>query len=121
MFYEHPWWAFLSHDQIVHKSDLVTYTNHYIYRRMNDWADSTAIDDSKDRYKWLTNEALAVYGTINLDVGAELIDYLHPPNYNYYSDPNGPVGAALTCWDLTTLEATGLFGLYSDPWVYASL
>jgi hypothetical protein len=121
MAYEHPWWAFLSHDQIEHKSDLVTYTNHYIYRRMNDWADSTAIADSKDRYKWLTNEALSVYGTINLDVGAELIDYLHPPNYDYYPDPNGPVGAALTCWDLTTLEAKALFGFYNDPWIYATL
>ncbi len=121
MSYEHPWWAIFSYNQIEHKSDLVTYTNHYIYRRMNDWADATAIADSRDRYSWLTNEALDVYGTINLEVGAELIDYLHPPNYNYYDDPNGPVGAALTCWDLTTLEAKALFGFYSDSWVYANL
>ncbi|MFX1376347.1 MAG: C45 family autoproteolytic acyltransferase/hydrolase [Promethearchaeota archaeon] len=121
MSYEHPWWAIFSHDQIEHKNDLVTYTNHYIYRRMNDWADSTAISDSKDRYSWLTNEALGVYGTIDLEVGAELIDYLHPPNYNYYSDPNGPVGSAITCWDLTDLQAKALFGLYSDPWVYINL
>jgi hypothetical protein len=121
MSYEHPWWAIFSHDQIEHKNDLVTYTNHYIYRRMNDWADSTAIDDSKDRYSWLTNEALNVYGSIDLEVGADLIDYLHPPAYDYYSDPSGPVGAAVTAWDLTTLQAKALWGHYDDPWVYASL
>ncbi len=121
MSYEHPWWAIFSHDQIEHKTDLVSYTNHYIYRRMNDWADSTAIADSKDRYKWLTNEILGAYGTIDLDTGADLIDYLHPPAYDYYDDPNGPVGAAITAWDLTTLEAKALFGFYNDPWVTASL
>jgi hypothetical protein len=121
MSYEHPWWAIFSHDQIEHKDDLVTYANHYIYRRMNDWADSTAIDDSKDRYSWLTNEALDVYGSIDLLTGSELIDYLHPPNYDYYDDPNGPVGASVTCWDLTNLQANALYGLYSDNWVTVSL
>jgi hypothetical protein len=88
---------------------------------MNDLADSTAIDDSKDRYKWLTNEALDMYGTLNLHTGATLMDYLHPPNYGYYSDPNGPVGACITAWDLTNLQAKALFGLYSDDWVVVSL
>lgn len=121
--YEHPWWAFFSQDQIEHKDDLVTYTNHYIYRTMNrdDRAGSTAIADSKDRYNWLTNAALDEYGNIDLTIGSEIIDYLHPPNYNYYSDPNGAVGAAVTCWDLTNLQLNALFGFYNDDWVVFSL
>lgn len=121
MGYTRPWWAFFSYDTIEKKSDLVTYTNHYIYVRMNDLADSTAIDDSTTRYGYLTNLALNLYGTLNLETGSYLADYLHPPNYNYYSDPTQAVGAAVTCWDLTTLEAKALFGFYDDPWVYASL
>jgi hypothetical protein len=118
--YKLPWYVFW-YNQIEKKDDLVTCTNHYIYYDMNGWADSTAIDDSKNRYKWLTNEALNVYGAIDLEVGAELIDYLHPPNYDYYDDPNGPVGASITCWDLTNLQAKVLYGHYNDQWVYVSL
>jgi hypothetical protein len=121
MRYTRPWWAIFSFDTIEKKSDLVTWTNHYIYVRMNDIADSYAVDDSKDRYGWLTNEALDMYGTINIDTGATLMDYLHPPNYGYYSDPAGPVGACITAWDLTTLQAKALFGHYNDDWVTVSL
>ncbi|QEE18013.2 C45 family autoproteolytic acyltransferase/hydrolase [Promethearchaeum syntrophicum] len=122
MTYTRPWWAIFSFNTIEKKSDLVTYTNHYIYYRMNDLADSTAIDDSVDRYTWLTNLALDMYGTLDLDSGSVLIDYLHPPNYGYYgSDLTQPVGCAVTCWDLTTLEAKALFGYYNDDWVYRSL
>jgi len=122
MSYTRPWWALFSYDTIEKKNDLVTWTNHYIYVRMNDLADSTAIDDSTNRYKWLTNEVLAKYGTINLDSGATLIDYLHPPKYDYYTGgPDMPVGACLTAWDLTNLQAKALFGLYSDLWVTVTL
>ena len=121
MGYTRPWWAIFSFNTIEKKSDLVTWTNHYIYVRMNDLANSYAVADSKDRYKWLTNEALDVYGTINLDTGATLMDYLHPPNYGYYDDPSGPVGASITAWDLTTLTAKALFGHYDDDWVIVSL
>ena len=120
--YKLPWYAFLfGYDQIETKSNLVTTTNHYIYYDMNGLADSTAINDSKDRYKWITNEALNIYGSINLETGADLIDYLHPPSYDYYPDPNGPVSASITCWDLTTLQAKVLFGHYNEAWVYVSL
>jgi len=121
MDYEHPWWAFFSYNQIEHKPDLVTYTNHFIHVRMNDLSDSYAIQDSRDRYKWLTYEALGMYGNIDLETGSALIDYLHPPKYDYYPDPYEPVGAAITCWDLTNLQAKALFGYYNDPWVYFSL
>jgi len=122
MSYTHPWWAILSYNQIEKKSDLVTYTNHYIYATMNDKADSTIIDDSDWRYVTLTNLALARYGTISLETGATLIDYLHPPNYEYYgTDPTQAVGAAVTCWDLTSLQAKALYGHYNDAWVYTSL
>jgi hypothetical protein len=118
--YKLPWYAFF-YNQIEKKDDLVTCTNHYLYYDMDGLADATAIDDSKNRYKWLTNEALALYGNINLETGADLIDYLHPTNYDYYDDPNGPVGASITCWDLTNLNAKVLYGHYNDQWVYVSL
>jgi hypothetical protein len=120
MGYTRPWWAIFSYNPIEKKSDLVTWTNHYIYVRMNDLADAYGVDDSEDRYEWLTNEALDMYGTLNLDTGATLMDYLHPPNYDYY--PIGSnVGAAITCWDLTNLQAKALFGNYNDDWVVVSL
>ena len=87
---------------------------------MNDLADAYGVADSEDRYKWLTNEALDMYGTLNLNTGAILMDYLHPPKYDYY--PIGSnVGAAITCWDLTSLQAKALFGNYDDDWVVVSL
>ncbi|MFX0070479.1 MAG: C45 family autoproteolytic acyltransferase/hydrolase, partial [Candidatus Hermodarchaeota archaeon] len=118
--YKPPWYAFW-YNQIEKKDDLVSCTNHYLYYDMRGLADSTSVDDSKDRYNWLTNELLDEYGDIDLEVGAEIIDYLHPPNYNYYSDPNGAVGASITCWDLTNLQLKALYGHYNDDWVYASL
>ena len=122
MAYTRPWWAIFSPNPIEKKSDLVTWTNHYIHYNMPSLADSYAIDDSTDRYSWLTNEVLAKYGTIDLVSGATLIDYLHPPKYNYYTGgPDTPVGACITAWDLTTLQTTALFGLYSDPWVTVTL
>ena len=122
MSYTLPWYAFFADKQIESKSNLVTYTNHYIYYNMKSWADSTAITDSKDRYSWLTNAVLSAYGTINFDIATSLIDYLHPPNYNYYgSDPNQAVECAISSWDLTTLEARGLWGHYNDPWATYSL
>ncbi|MHA1451338.1 MAG: hypothetical protein ACTSRD_00585 [Promethearchaeota archaeon] len=73
MGFTRPWWGIFSFNTIEKKSDLVTWTNHYIYVRVNDLANSYAVDDSKDRYKWLTNEALDVYGTNNLEIGAILM------------------------------------------------
>ncbi|WP_371804571.1 C45 family autoproteolytic acyltransferase/hydolase [Candidatus Lokiarchaeum ossiferum] len=122
MGYTRPWWAIFSPNPIEKKDDLVTYTNHYIYYGMANDADSTAIKDSKSRYEWLTNEALTMYGNIDLEQGFELIDYLHPPSYDYYGDDlTQPVGAAVTCWDLTSLEAKALFGNYEDTAIYAAL
>ncbi|MBN1330111.1 MAG: hypothetical protein JXA54_11615 [Candidatus Heimdallarchaeota archaeon] len=122
MSYTLPWYAFFADKQIESKSNVVTYTNHYIYYNMKSKADSTAITDSKDRYSWLTNAVLNVYGTINFDKATTLIDYLHPPNYDYYgSDLNQAVGCAVSSWDLTTLEARGLWGHYNDPWATYSL
>jgi hypothetical protein len=122
MSYTHPWYAIFYTDQIEKKSELVTYCNHYIYYQMNTKADSTVINDSKWRYQTLTNLALGIYGAINIETGATLIDYLHPPNYGYYgTDPTREVGCAITCWDLTTLQAKALYGHYNDAWVYTSL
>ena len=120
MGYEHPWWhIFGVRDQIEHKDDLVTYTNHYIHVRMNDQANAHSTDESKERYSWLTNDALSYYGNIDLDKGSTIINYLSPsvrPN-DYYTDPTEPVGASVTCWDLTNLQGRALFGHYNEAWV----
>jgi hypothetical protein len=119
--YEHPWWhIFGVRDQIEEKDDLVTFTNHFIHVRMNDLSDAHSTDESKLRYSWLTNDALSYYGNINLETGAIITNYLSPsvrPN-DYYSDPTEPVGASVTCWDLTNLQGKALFGHYNEPWVY---
>jgi hypothetical protein len=118
MSYKLPWYAFFADKQIESKSDLVTYTNHYIYYGMKSKADSTAINDSKERYELLTNYALNVYGTINFDVATNLINYLSPQQgTGYYgTDPHHVVGCAVSSWDLTALQARGLWGYYDDAW-----
>ena len=108
-----------NYNVIENKNDLITYTNHYLYYDMIGDTDSYSVADSLDRYEWLTNEALDVYGSINLDIGSNLIDYLHPPNHDYYS-VGSDVGASVTCWDLTNLKGKSLFGNYNDEWVSIS-
>ena len=119
MDYEHPWWhIFGVRDQIEEKDDLVTYTNHYIHVRMNDLSDAVSIDDSKDRYSWITNDALSNYGNIDLETGCTIINYLSPAIRDYYGDDiTQTVKTSITCWDLTNLQGKALFGHYDDSWV----
>ena len=123
MSYTFKWYEIFHTDQIEKKSDLVTYTNHYIYYQMNSKADSTIINDSDWRYETLTNLALAAYGTLSIETGSTLINYLRPggPTDYYGSDTSQSVKCAVTCWDLTTLQAKALYGHYDDVWVSTSL
>ncbi len=103
--------------QIEDKDDLVVVANHYIVPEMYSTI-SYAVKDSLWRYETLTNLILDSYGSIDVEKGKELIDYLHPPNYGYYGDDeNVPVAATRTLFDLTSLELWSLYGMYSDPWV----
>jgi hypothetical protein len=104
-------------NQIEYKSDLITLSNHYITPLMVSSAGGKAIEDSVWRYETITNLLLGSYGSLDIAKGKEIIDYLHPPFYGYYgTDPDAPVGASRTLFDLTNLELWSLFGHYSDQW-----
>jgi hypothetical protein len=120
--YKKPWWLLNIYPQIETKKDLVVIANHFIRSEINILSLSYAVEDSRWRYEVLVDLALDMYGNINHLSGRELIDFLHPPNYDYYgSDITQPVSASKSCWDLTTLEVYALYGNYDDPWAYHQL
>jgi len=123
MDYRYPEWA-ESLDfpkQIEDKDDLVVVANHYIVPEMYSTI-SYAVKDSLWRYETLTGLILDSYGSIDVEKGKELIDYLHPPNYGYYGeDENVPVAATRTLFDLSNLELWSLYGMYTDPWAHWEL
>ncbi|HOO72688.1 MAG TPA: C45 family autoproteolytic acyltransferase/hydrolase [Spirochaetota bacterium] len=103
--------------QIEDKDDLVAATNHFI----TPWMQTTVLQypsrDSLWRYKTMVNLIVDSYGTIDTAKGRELIDFLHPPNYDYYGDdPDRPVASSVNLFDLEELTVWSLFGLYSNPW-----
>lgn len=56
----------------------------------------------------------------NIDAteGRYLVDYKHPPNYEYYGkDPAQPIGGTISLFDLTNLEIWSLYGNFDDLWV----
>lgn len=117
--YVQPSWAKMLNipGQIENKSDLVIATNHYLVPDMY-LTLGGAIPDSTWRYETLTDLILNAYGTIDNAKARSLIDFLHPPNYGYYApDPDQPVESSISMFDLTNLELSSLYGLYSDPWV----
>ena len=117
--YKQPAWAVWIGlpAQIEMKEDLIVTTNHYLNPSMYATV-SDAIPDSSWRYETLVELCLLAYGKIDQEVGRMLIDFLHPPNYGYYgSDPDHPVESSVSLFDLTSLELSSLYGLYSDPWV----
>ncbi len=108
--------------QIEDKDDLVVVANHYIIPAMILATGSYAIEDSLWRYETLTGLLLDKYGSIDDETGRGLVDYLHPPAYGYYGDdPNQPIGASRTLYDLSNLRLWSLYGNYNDPWVYYDL
>ncbi len=115
--YKKPWWMPKIYSQIEKKKDLIVIANHFILTEMNVLALSYGIKDSIWRYKTLTNLILKEYGSIGIDEGLNLIDFLHPPNYQYYGDDTTqPVKAAKSLYDLSNLEVWALFGSYNDEW-----
>ena len=108
--------------QIENKDDLVVVANHYIIPAMILANGSYAIEDSLWRYETLTGLLLDKYGSIDVESGKGLVDYLHPPAYGYYGDdPNQPIGASRTLYDLSNLKLWSLYGNYNDSWVYYDL
>jgi len=116
--YIQPSWSksFGIPSQIEAKEDLIVTTNHYLNPYMY-LTLGGAIPDSTWRYETLTDLCLEKYGEIDNDTARVLIDFLHPPNYGYYGDDTDqPVESSISMFDLTNLEASSLYGLYSDPW-----
>jgi len=123
MDYEYPSWAedLNLPKQIEDKDDLVVLANHYIVPEMY-LTISYAVEDSLWRYETLMNLILQNYGSIDVEKGKELVDYLHPPNYGYYGeDENIPVAATRTLFDLSNLELWSLYRMYTDPWAHWKL
>ena len=121
--YRKPWYVpNLWYKQIEKKDDLLIVANHMIRPEANLLCGSYGISDSRWRYKTLTNLALNAYGNIDVAIGRDLVDYLHPPNYGYYgSDPDQAIGGTISCFDLTNLELWSLYGYYDDSWVHYAL
>ena len=118
--YEQPSWA--PFPQIEDKDDVVTGANHFINPWMNLKTISWAYNNTLWRYETMTNLILDNYGTIDVDKGWEIIDFLHPPNYGYYDDdPHQTVKAAKSLMDLTNLDMYSLYGYYDDPLIFHSL
>ncbi len=106
--YKQPWWA--PYSQIEDKVDVVSVSNHFINPWMNIKTVSWAYENTLWRYKTMTNLILDNYGTIDTDKGWEIIDFLHPPNYDYYGDdPHQTVKASKSLMDLTNLDMWSLY------------
>lgn len=104
--------------QIERRQDLVTFANHYISPEMLP-ALSIAMKDTLWRYRTITGLALEAYGAIDMARAKDLVDYLHPPNYDYYQGKY--VDGSRTVFDLTNLRYCSLYGAWSDPWAEGEL
>jgi len=128
-------------DQIEDKPDLVIAINHYIHPKMK------LLDrgicyyglitmsggglDSEWRYEHMCDDLLDNYSQIDVDKAREIIDMLHPPNYEYLEweyhqfkytdDPTQEVSGAISVFDPSNLEVWSLYGYYDNPWVHYSL
>ena len=68
---------------------------------------------------------------IDVDKAREIIDMLHPPNYEYLEweyhqfkytdDPTQEVSGSISVFDPSNLEVWSLYGYYDNPWVHYSL
>ncbi|MBN2159516.1 MAG: hypothetical protein JW807_08980 [Spirochaetes bacterium] len=116
--YVQPSWASLFGipKQIEKKGDLVVATNHYLNPDMY-LALGGAIPDSTWRYETMLDLILKAYGTMDNLAARVIIDFLHPPNYGYYAPDQASVESSISMFDLSNLEVSSLYGLYSDPWV----
>jgi hypothetical protein len=100
--------------QIEDKEDLVVYANHYLVPAMSS-SRTYAIEDSLWRYETLTGLVLAAYGTIDEQTARGLLDYLHPPSFDYYHGEY--LDGVRSLFDLSNLRSWNLFGRWQDPWV----
>ncbi|MBN1698256.1 MAG: hypothetical protein JW881_12140 [Spirochaetales bacterium] len=105
--------------QIEDKPDLLVFANHYIVPQMVILSGNAAIPDSRWRYETLTNLLLDNYGGIDVEKAKRLVDYLHPPAYNYYgTNPRAAVKGSRSLYDLTNGEIWSLYGHYGDEWIH---
>jgi hypothetical protein len=109
-------------EQIEAREDLVLVANHAIVPEIANITYGS--DNSLRRYPEMCGLLEESYGQIDQAKGRDIIDFLHPGgpySWFYGDDPEQPVAASVTLFDLSTRELWSLFGRYSDPWVYHRL
>lgn len=125
--------------QVEQEPCLVVATNHYIHPTMKLTERGFSYYGrayagglhSEWRYNYLCAELMQHYGEINATNAREIIDFLHPPNYEYlafkfhhkrYTDnASQEVNGAVCLFDSSRLEMWALYGYYDRPWVHYNL
>jgi hypothetical protein len=128
-------------DQIEDRPSLVAATNHYIYPKMKLLdrgpcyygliSMSGGGVESEWRYNYMVEELIQNYSRIDVNVARDIIDFLHPPNYDYlawkyhsssYTDnPSQAINGSISLFDPVNLEIWSLYGYYDNPWVHYNL
>jgi hypothetical protein len=127
--------------QVEEKPCLVEATNHYIHPKMR-YEDKGTLYygivtmfggglESEWRYNYMCNQLLQNYSKIDTNIAREIIDFLHPPNYDYltfechqltYTDnPSQAINGSISLFDPIKLEIWSLYGYYDSPWVHYDL
>lgn len=107
-------------NQIENKPDVVAVSNHAFVPEIVAVQLDGDMHHSNQRYTDMTNLILQNYGSIDVTIGREIIDFLHPGgpySYEYGTDPDQPVACSVALYDLKAKKVWSLFGKYSDPWV----
>ena len=125
--------------QVEQEPCLVAATNHFIHPTMKLTERGFSYYgrayggglNSEWRYDHLCAELLQSYGEINATGAREIIDFLHPPNYEhlafkfrnpwYTANASQAVYGAISLFDSSRLEMWALYGYYDRPWVHYNL
>ena len=87
---------------------------------------ATGSGESKWRYDHMSKKLIQNYSKIDMKTAVRIIDFLHPPNYEYlefeyhsrsYTDnPSQAINGSISLFDLDRLEIWSLYGYYDRPW-----
>ena len=128
-------------DQVEDKPCLVEATNHYIHPKMKLMDRGPCYYgvismaggglESEWRYHYMTEKLVQNYSKISVSIAIDIIDFLHPPNYDYlafeyhqhtYTDnPSQAINGSVALFDPGELEIWALYGYYDRPWVHYNL
>ncbi len=128
-------------DQVEEEPCLIAATNHYIHPKTKlldrGFCYYGAISmaggglESEWRYNYMVEKLVQNYSKIDVNTAKEIIDFLHPPNYDYlafkyhslsYTDDSTlAINGSISLFDPGNLEIWSLYGYYDRPWVHYSL